>query len=238
MSWEDFKTLTIEEFCPVNEMQKLEIKFWNHAMVRAGHAAYTDRFYELARLVPHLVTPENKRIDRYIYGLASQIRGMVAATEPATIRKAMQKAGTLIDEAIRNGSLRKNTDKRTRTRNAFATTVNPVTREYTGTTPKCMNCNLHHTPGSPCRACFSCNRIRHLAKDCRVVPRMVNPKNARNPTGTRGACFECGGTDHFKAACPRLNQAQRPRVRFCNAPVLCTSACEPEDFFGTVMHQT
>ncbi|GJS29897.1 hypothetical protein Tco_0490517 [Tanacetum coccineum] len=28
----------------------------------AGHAAYTDRFHELARLVPHLVTPENKRI--------------------------------------------------------------------------------------------------------------------------------------------------------------------------------
>ncbi|GKF10579.1 hypothetical protein Tco_0048505, partial [Tanacetum coccineum] len=27
MSWEDFKTLTREEFCPVNEMQKLETKF-------------------------------------------------------------------------------------------------------------------------------------------------------------------------------------------------------------------
>ncbi|GJU60151.1 putative reverse transcriptase domain-containing protein [Tanacetum coccineum] len=39
---------------------------------------------------------------------------------------------------------------------------------------------------------------------------MVNPANARNPTAARGACFECGGTDHFKAACPRLNQAQRP----------------------------
>ncbi|GKG40005.1 reverse transcriptase domain-containing protein, partial [Tanacetum coccineum] len=39
---------------------------------------------------------------------------------------------------------------------------------------------------------------------------MVNPVNARNPTAARGACFKCGGTDHFKAACPRLNQAQRP----------------------------
>ncbi|GKE46400.1 hypothetical protein Tco_1477658, partial [Tanacetum coccineum] len=27
MSWEDFKTLTREEFCPVNEMQKLETEF-------------------------------------------------------------------------------------------------------------------------------------------------------------------------------------------------------------------
>nr|GEW26595.1 hypothetical protein [Tanacetum cinerariifolium] len=30
----------------------------------AGHAAYTDRFHELARLVPHIVTPEGKRIKR------------------------------------------------------------------------------------------------------------------------------------------------------------------------------
>nr|GEV38300.1 putative reverse transcriptase domain-containing protein [Tanacetum cinerariifolium] len=40
---------TEEEFCPSNEMQKLETELWNHAMVGAGHAAYTDRFYELAR---------------------------------------------------------------------------------------------------------------------------------------------------------------------------------------------
>ncbi|GJR98404.1 reverse transcriptase domain-containing protein [Tanacetum coccineum] len=66
MSWEDFKILTREEFCPSNEMQKLETELWNYAMVRAGHAAYTDRFHELARLVPHLVTPEGKRIERYV----------------------------------------------------------------------------------------------------------------------------------------------------------------------------
>nr|GEV22221.1 putative reverse transcriptase domain, ribonuclease H-like domain, aspartic peptidase domain protein [Tanacetum cinerariifolium] len=38
-----------EEFCPSHEIQKLETELWNHVMVRAGHAAYIDRFYELAR---------------------------------------------------------------------------------------------------------------------------------------------------------------------------------------------
>ncbi|GJT80506.1 putative reverse transcriptase domain-containing protein, partial [Tanacetum coccineum] len=33
-------------------------------MVEAGHAAYTDRFHELARLVPHLVTPKSRKIER------------------------------------------------------------------------------------------------------------------------------------------------------------------------------
>ncbi|GJT27874.1 putative reverse transcriptase domain-containing protein [Tanacetum coccineum] len=147
------KALTWEEFCSSNEMQKLETKLWNHAMVGAGHAACTDRFHELARLVPHLVTPESKRVERYIYGLTPQNRGMVAATEPSTIQKAVQIAGTLTDEAIRNGSIKKNPEKRgnreepskdrngkdnnkrTRTGIAFATTTNPVRRENTGTTP-------------------------------------------------------------------------------------------------------
>ncbi|GKE77670.1 hypothetical protein Tco_1543790, partial [Tanacetum coccineum] len=48
-------------------------------MVGVGHAAYTDRFHELARLVPHLVTPE---------------------------------AGTLTDEALRNGLIKNNPEKR------------------------------------------------------------------------------------------------------------------------------
>nr|GEZ63377.1 reverse transcriptase domain-containing protein [Tanacetum cinerariifolium] len=48
MSWEDFKNLTREEFFLINEIQKLENEFWNHTMVGTGHAAYTDRFYELA----------------------------------------------------------------------------------------------------------------------------------------------------------------------------------------------
>ncbi|GJZ94295.1 hypothetical protein Tco_0666498 [Tanacetum coccineum] len=84
MSWNDFKFMMIEEFCPIHEMQKLKTELWNHAMVRAGHAVYTDRFHELARL----------------------IREMVAATEPKTMQKAVQISGALTDEAVRNGSIK------------------------------------------------------------------------------------------------------------------------------------
>ncbi|GJV13353.1 putative reverse transcriptase domain-containing protein [Tanacetum coccineum] len=107
MSWNDFKFMMIQEFCPSHEMQKLESELWNHAMVGAGHAAYTDRFHKLARLVPNLIS------------------------------------GALTDEAVRNRSIKKvkkrgnvrepskdkngrDNNKRTRTENAFATTVNPV----------------------------------------------------------------------------------------------------------------
>ncbi|GJS19143.1 putative reverse transcriptase domain-containing protein [Tanacetum coccineum] len=210
MSWNDFKFMMIEEFCPSHEMQKLESELWNHVMVGAGHAAYTDRFHKLARLVPYLVTPESKMIERYVYGLALQIRRMVAATEPKTIQKAVKISGTLTDEAVRNGSIKKvekranvrepskdkngRDDKRTRIRNAFATTANPIGIENTSTWPKCTTCNSYHAPGGPYCTCFNCNPPGHLAKDSRGVPRNVNPVNARNPTVR--ACYECGSTDH------------------------------------------
>ncbi|GJX28318.1 putative reverse transcriptase domain-containing protein [Tanacetum coccineum] len=231
MSWNDFKFMMIQEFCPSHEMQNLESELWNHAMVGAGHAAYTDRFHELARLVPHLVTSESRMIERYVYGLAPQIHMMVAATEPKTIQKAVQISGALTDEVVRNGSIKKVTkrgnvgesskdksgrddNKKTRTENAFSTTANPIGRENTGTWPKCTTCNSYHAPGGPYRTCFNYNRSGNLTKDCRGVPRNVNPVNARNLTVR--ACYECGSTDYVRSACPRLNRAQGPEENRLN----------------------
>ncbi|GJU08457.1 putative reverse transcriptase domain-containing protein [Tanacetum coccineum] len=176
MSWNDFKFMMIEEFYPSHE-----------------------------KLVPHLVTPESRMIERFVYGLAPQIRRMVAAIEPKTKQKAVQISGALTDEDVRNGSIKKvekrgnvgepNKDKNgrddnkmTRTGNAFATTANPIGRENMGTWPKCTTCNSYHAPKGPCRTCFNCNRPGYLAKDYRGVPRNVNPFNARNPTVR--ACIE------------------------------------------------
>ncbi|GJV89862.1 putative reverse transcriptase domain-containing protein [Tanacetum coccineum] len=225
MSWNDFKCMMIQKFYPRHEMQKLESELWNHAMVGVGHAAYTNRFHELDRLVPHLVTPDSRMIKRYVYGLVPQIHRMVVATEPKTMQKVLQISGVLTDEAVRNGAIKKvekrgnvgepckdrnrmDDNKRTRTVNAFATTMNPVRRENTGTWAKCTTSNSYHAPGGPCRTCYNCNHPSHLAKDCRSVPRNVNHVNAINPPVR--ACYECGSTDHVRPACPRWNRVQGP----------------------------
>ncbi|GKE98283.1 putative reverse transcriptase domain-containing protein [Tanacetum coccineum] len=120
---------------------------------------------------------------------------MVAATEP----KTMQMFGALTDEAVRNGSIKnvekrgnvrepskdkndRDDNKRTRTRNVFATTANPIGRENTSVLPKCTTCNSYHAPERPCHTCFNCNRSGHLARDCRVVPRNLNPVNVKKTT--------------------------------------------------------
>ncbi|GJQ90555.1 putative reverse transcriptase domain-containing protein [Tanacetum coccineum] len=65
------------------------------------------RFHMLTRLVPYLVTPESRMIERYVYGLDPQIRRMVKATEAKTIQKVVQISGVLTDKAMRNGSINK-----------------------------------------------------------------------------------------------------------------------------------
>nr|GEZ38487.1 hypothetical protein [Tanacetum cinerariifolium] len=128
---------------------------------------------------------------------------MVVATKPSIIQSTVLKARMRTDEAIRNESLKKNTEKignggdlskkknvrddnkRSRTGRVFATINNPIRKEYTCMTPKCTNCSFHHNPEMPCRA-----------------------------------CFEGGGTDHYKAACPRLNRAPRPGGNHRNQPMV------------------
>ncbi|GKF05024.1 hypothetical protein Tco_0035692 [Tanacetum coccineum] len=58
-------------------------------MIGVGHAAYIDRFNELAKLVTHLDTLESKRIDSIIL-----------------------KAGALTDDAVRDEELSKSGDKK------------------------------------------------------------------------------------------------------------------------------
>ncbi|GJV54386.1 reverse transcriptase domain-containing protein [Tanacetum coccineum] len=223
MSWNDFKALLVEEFCPSNEMEKLELELWNHKMVGGNHAAYTDRFHELARLVPHMVTPESSRIKRYIAGLAPKIRGMVKAVQPTTIQSAVLRAGILTDEAISCGTLSKGSEKRkaedegaksgrswgdekkAKVGTGFVATA-PPRNEYVNY-PRCTKCNTHHPIGGNCRVCFNCQKPGHFAKDCRAPFRQMAPVNAVRMSSNQRACYECGSLDHLKPTCPKLNRA-------------------------------
>ncbi|GJR20610.1 putative reverse transcriptase domain-containing protein [Tanacetum coccineum] len=145
------------EFCHSHEMQKLETELWNHAMVGAGHAAYTDRFHELARLVPHLVTLESRKIERNGSIKKVEKRGNVG--EPSKDKNGMDD------------------NKRTRTGNAFSTTANPVGRENTGAWPKGVprNVNPVNARNPTIRACYEYGSTGHLKPACPRLNRAQGP---------------------------------------------------------------
>ncbi|GJW16358.1 putative reverse transcriptase domain-containing protein [Tanacetum coccineum] len=224
MSWNDFKALMVEEFCPSNEMEKLENEFWNHKMVGTNHAAYTDRFHELAKLVPHLVTPESSRIKRYIAGRAPEIRGMLQATQPTTIQNVILRAGILTDKAVSCGTLTKGSDKRKEVEESSKTggswkdnkkaktgtrfvAIAPPRNEVTSSNPKCSKCNTYHPVNGPCNVCYNCQKLGHYARNYWAPIRQVAAANVVRMSNNLRVCYECGSPDHFRNTYPKMNRA-------------------------------
>ncbi|GJY55206.1 hypothetical protein Tco_0446870 [Tanacetum coccineum] len=122
------------------------LTWWNTQVQARGREAaigYTDRFHELAKLVPHLVTLESNRIG-----------------------SAILKAGILTDEAVRCGTLTRSSEKRkeveetskqgglwkdnkkAKVGKGFVATAPPRNKNVRSY-PKCAKCSAYHLEGGP-----------------------------------------------------------------------------------------
>nr|GFA52663.1 hypothetical protein [Tanacetum cinerariifolium]GFC30247.1 hypothetical protein [Tanacetum cinerariifolium] len=140
-------------------------------MVGSDIDGYTARFHELARLVPHMVTPESQRVNHYIRGLAPKIKAHVTSSQPSTIQGAVGMANRLTTDGIKDGIFKKENvrnkkrsndqnrnrgrddrNKRQRTGSNFAMTTpdqGQRQRQYVGQHPRCAKCNFHHSGNCP-----------------------------------------------------------------------------------------
>ncbi|GKF60354.1 reverse transcriptase domain-containing protein, partial [Tanacetum coccineum] len=82
-------------------------------------------------------------------------------------------------------------------------------KPYEGSKPLCAKCNYHHD--GPCAPrCHKCNKVGHLARNCRST---ANANDANNQIGTgsgqKPTCYECGAQGHFKRDYPKLKNNNR-----------------------------
>ncbi|GJX47291.1 putative reverse transcriptase domain-containing protein [Tanacetum coccineum] len=200
-------------------------------MVMLDFDGYRARFHELARLVPHMVTPENQCVNCYIQGLAPEMKANVTSSKPATIQGAVSMANRPTTDGIKDGIFKKkenvggkkrsrdqnknrgmnDRNKRQRTGRNFtliASEQGQVQRKYVGQHPKCAKCNFHHFRN--CLICGRCKQVGHFTRYC--TSRVANER-------PRPTCYECGDPNHFRKDCPRLHRTTTSGGN-CPNPVL------------------
>nr|GEX02720.1 hypothetical protein [Tanacetum cinerariifolium] len=188
MSWNDFKALLVKEFCPSNEMEKLENEYINGLapQICGMLQATQPTTIQSAILKARILTDE------------------AVSCETLTKGNDNRKG---IEESSKQGSTWKD-NKKSKTGLGFVVTV-PPRNDNVNTYPKCIKCYTFHPENTPCKMCYNCQKPSHFARQCWASIRKVAPVNAVRMGQNQNACYECGSLDHLHFDCPKWKQVTR-----------------------------
>nr|GEX17678.1 putative reverse transcriptase domain-containing protein [Tanacetum cinerariifolium] len=116
-TWAEMKVILTEEFCPPDEIQRMEGELWNLKVKEMDISSYTTRFNELLILCPGMVPTEQKKLEAYIHGFSKNIKGEVTSSEPATLNKAVRMAHTLMEQKVKAIAEREADNKKRKSEN-------------------------------------------------------------------------------------------------------------------------
>jgi len=206
LTLDQFKVKFCEEFCSDTSVRQLEEDFMHLEQRSRTVQEYTVGFIEKARCAQHQVNTEARKIDRYLWGLKTEIREIVKATRCTTFRQAVEAAKDRETELKRQSKEKERISERSQLvskrpwegkSDASHKRSKSTGTPYRSETKKdgeiwCNRCRKHHD--GPCSSseqgpnCFLCGKPGHRARDCKD----------KAPT-----CFNCGEIGHIRPNCPK-----------------------------------
>ncbi|GJX94872.1 putative reverse transcriptase domain-containing protein [Tanacetum coccineum] len=96
----DMKIMMREEFCPPEEIQRMEVELWNLRVKDSNISAYTQRFNKLVLLCPEMVSSKKKKVEAYLRGLPENIKGETTSSRPVVLNEVVRKTHTLMEQKL------------------------------------------------------------------------------------------------------------------------------------------
>nr|GEW62480.1 putative reverse transcriptase domain-containing protein [Tanacetum cinerariifolium] len=217
----EMKQLMTVEFCPIEEIKRMERELWNLKVKEYNIVAYTQRFNKLALMCPRMVEPERVKVDAYIRGLTDNIKGEVTSSRLANQNEAVCMAHKLMDqkaqarderilerkkrklESFQSGNSSCKGNQRDNSRQTLQNNQRQenaramVTAPTNGRLPLCERCFTRHV-GQCTIKCHKCGKVGHKS-------RYYKEKNVA--TGTNAlpilTCYDCGEQGHTRNRCPK-----------------------------------
>ncbi|GKC34998.1 putative reverse transcriptase domain-containing protein [Tanacetum coccineum] len=163
METTNLKKKMTDKYCPRGEIKKLEVEMWNLKVKGTDVVGYNQRFQELALMCARMFPKESDKIEKYVGGLPDMIHESVMASKAKTMQDAIEFATELMDNKIWSGEK----------------------KPYRGSKPLCSKCNYNHD-GQCAPKCHKCNRVGHLAHDCRSTANANTAMNVEPRDISRG----------------------------------------------------
>nr|GEX30569.1 putative reverse transcriptase domain-containing protein [Tanacetum cinerariifolium] len=164
-----------------------------------GEDSYDFGMGELALMCARMFPKESDKIERYIGGLSNMIHESVMASKPKTMQDVIKFKTELMDKKISTFAKRQDENKKKfkdtlknnqnqqqnkKQNTGRAYTAGPGDKKaYRGSKTPCSKCNYHHD-GQCAPKFHKCNRVGHLARDCRST---TNANTANKQRGIRAS---------------------------------------------------
>jgi hypothetical protein len=204
MKWKQFKQLVIDQYCHASELSSLEKKFVNLEAGDLSLQEYTTKFNRMDRLLPDMVKPETRRIERFISGLPMDIKGHVISSRPTTFQSAVDLSRILYRERTEvvvvepkrkwNGNNGKGNEERFRGNNQEERQEKKARVDVAG----CKKCERNQA--GKCKigsgACFRCEEKGHLANNCQTL-----------------RYYQCDKAGHMARNCPEEKTTEPRKVK-------------------------